>query len=168
MKHHFIHLFAYIISILVPNYEAIVSGKNLKIRVKHCIQRQQLHTYFIMSVNSYKISFSTGSTKRGQTIPGFSGWKFRSCESIIAKDICWCQKRIFKVDISDVCWYCIFFPDNYWLYYTYAKFHLTKQITAYGDHTDVAKALLAYGADINALDSKGYSPLMVAGKKKVA
>ena len=52
--------------------------------------------------------------------------------------------------------------------YTYAKFHLTKQITAYGDHTDVAKALLAYGADINALDSKGYSPLMVAGKKKVA
>ena len=88
MKHHFILLFAYIISILVPNYEAIVSGKNLKIRVKHCIQRQQLHTYFIMSVNSYKISFSTGSTKRGQTIPGFSGWKFRSCESIIAKDIC--------------------------------------------------------------------------------
>ena len=37
--------------------------------------------------------------------------------------------------------------------------------TAYGDHTDVAKVLLAYGADINALDSKGYSPLMVAGKK---
>ena len=92
MKHHFILLFAYIISILVPNYEAIVSGKNLKIaiflRVKHCIQGQQLHTYFIMSVNSYKIFFSTGSTKRGQTIPGFSGWKFRSCESIIAKDIC--------------------------------------------------------------------------------
>ena len=49
--------------------------------------------------------------------------------------------------------------------HTYAKFHLTKQITAYGDHTDVAKALLAYGADINALDSKGYSPLIVAGKK---
>ena len=45
------------------------------------------------------------------------------------------------------------------------EFYLTKQITAYGDHTDVAKALLAYGADINALDSKGYSPLMVAGKK---